>query len=192
MSYCLYIYAIQLDKLKKYCGSQDASILQTCETRLAGLMGHHNHDPIASGAPSLRMALKQLIYGEVLDQAYGFQYAYALKLLCELYGESLDNQGWSGIRIHYLDLMGKILEKYQLEKHLRALLYRGAPIKIPFIDEFPAMGYLYLQETIEIDSKLESSDFSEYEKDIAKSLDDFHSWAIIAKERHCELISFYH
>lgn len=195
MSYCLHVYAIDLEKLKSYCGSKNETILKHGEVKLGSLMTHHDDFFTASmppGTPSVRMALKQLINGEPRHPSYGFQYGYALKLLCELYGSPLNNNGWSATRDSYLEKMQEILKSYGLDSYLRRLLYRGAPVEIPVIQDFPAIGYLQLADAVAIDQAMKPVDFSNYDEDIAESLDNFHSWAITAKKVEGGLISFYH
>jgi hypothetical protein len=90
MSYGLMVYSVSLEKIREVCGSGDEKLVRMMGGRFRNEVqraDEYFEDEISSGAPKRLEAVRQLVMGEVLDQRYGFQYAYAYKLLVEHFGK---------------------------------------------------------------------------------------------------------
>ncbi|HUG92666.1 MAG TPA: hypothetical protein VML55_17630, partial [Planctomycetaceae bacterium] len=129
-----------------------------------------DQDADQPGGPQPLMAdvLRHLIMGEPYDPRVGFKYGYALEHLCQHFGEMLSNEHWSSFRsgaswgwFRKLDRTLKSLavpeKTFRVRTHLEN---RGSPIPIPEIEDFPAIGYLTLDEIREAAAALEQADLA--------------------------------
>src|SRR5262249_44341093 len=103
-------------------------------------------------ALTMQSALTQLVMGEEYNEEVGFMYGYALEFVCRHFGEELPNERWSAMPSgsqwartvdRGLKAAGVPESVLRVGKHL---MYRGAPIAIPEIEDFPGIGYLKLKE----------------------------------------------
>jgi hypothetical protein len=91
----------------------------------------------------------QMVMGEEYDEEAGFVYGYALEFICRHLGEFLPNGEWSAMRAEWAETADRALEASGVgEKalRLRRLMSRGSPVPLPEIEDFPAIGYLRLEE----------------------------------------------
>src|SRR4051794_34596265 len=85
--YSTVAYAIDIDRLRSAFGSGDEELLREVETKQARSLRRGDEtfeDMIRDGAPTRREALRQILAGEIQGPDWaGFQYGYALELLCK-------------------------------------------------------------------------------------------------------------
>lgn len=140
MSYSTITYGVDIDRLRAVFGSDDRALLDAIEAEQAADLDENEawfEDEIASGAPTLRQALEQIVAGAVTGPASaGFQYAYATEALCRRLGVRLEDTEDS---LGFLDDLG-------FDFRLRT---SRLPLPLPLPLDFPSVGYLNTAEVVE-------------------------------------------
>jgi hypothetical protein len=149
-------------------------------------------------------ALVHMILGGKPDPSQGYKYGYALSILCEHLGKTLDNEFWSSNRFRSLEAIDDVLKRAGVPvktfRVVKCLIERGAPVKIPEPDDFPSIGYLTRQEipriltaldAPKIETAIERED--EYEREwFHGAIDELRSWLRAASKAKRDLICFYY
>jgi hypothetical protein len=139
-------WRVDLDLLKTYC-SPDGKLTLTAVERAnpVALDRYDNND--LSEIP-IRQTIQDLLNGELNHPEIGFQYGYALELLCPFCGDMLDNDRVYPLSSYWFDEIDAAWAKLGMNDIIAIsdLLYRGAPIKLPSIDDFPCIGYMTAAE----------------------------------------------
>ena len=154
MGYCLHPFAIDLDRLTRVVGCRDASLFAALFERFG-----HRFAPIDELAAdhvegergiTVRTALTHLVMGEPYREEFGFVCGYALELLCEHFGEQLPNGQWSAMRSDWFTQVDAALVAAGLGGlSVTGLAFRGPPVVLPDIPDFPAVGYLTRAEVVD-------------------------------------------
>lgn len=147
---------------------------------------------------STREVMRHLIMGEEYDRSVGFKYGYALEMLCRRFGKLLPNEHWNSLRHGSmwfreidaaLQSLGIPESKFRVVRHLAE---RGSPIPIPEIDDFPAIGYLKLDEIREARKALGGVQLDAIEDEfLRESLVELRSWFQACIDSKRDLICFY-
>src|SRR5262245_21450577 len=140
MGYGFSVYSVDLKKLRTARGSKNARLAAAIKKKQAERFTHADDwfaDDIASGAPSLATALDELIAGKPTKKKYGFQYGYAIELLCEHFGKRIDEGDLSSRIDESLDPLLAKAKKPTLSKLLRSGVF---PLAIPEPRDFPEIG----------------------------------------------------
>ena len=141
MSYNLQVYAVDIDRLRAAFGSSDATLVSAIKADQADeIKDNWNwfRDEIDGGAPTLDAAVEHIVAGTLpVDGPHGFQYGYAVEVLCRQLGEELELRGDLGF-----------LAELGLET---ALLTSGPPLPVPPAADFPEVGFLTARQvTVEL------------------------------------------
>lgn len=203
MSYILTPIAVDLAKVTAAIGSKDRRLLATVTNKSStdfsqiDEMDDNGDDDDEDYAPtSVEDALRHLIMEEPPNPDVGYKYGYALEAICKHFGEFLPNSEWSAMRWEWaetvdlaLHLVGVPASVLRVEKHL---MTRGSPILIPRIDDFPAIGFLQLDEirTAHVavcGAKLDAIE----DGDARTSIEQLRSWLKSCLESRRDLICFY-
>jgi hypothetical protein len=132
MGYSTLVYGVDIDRLRSTFGSHDETWLREVEQEFADDLRQNDgrfSDEIRRGAPTLGEALAQILRGEITGHAgTGFQYGYAVELLCKHLGHPLDND----------DLI-EFVDDLEIPT---GVLSSGPPLPIPPPLDFPAIGFL--------------------------------------------------
>jgi hypothetical protein len=90
------------------------------------------HDRFYDTKPRVRSreALRQIVYGEELDRAYGTLYAHVVETICLQFGTSFQ-PGFMRAPVTELD---KLLKRRKCPVEVSDLVFRGSPIPIPSDD----------------------------------------------------------
>jgi hypothetical protein len=134
MGYSTTMYAVDLEDVVRAQGSKDGSLVAKIVKRYAADIEESNawfEEELADGAPTLDEALRQIVDGAPLDADYGFQYGYALELLCRHFGARVDED-----QIGFIEHLG-LRTKLNDER---------PPIEIPEPDDFPKISHLKRDE----------------------------------------------
>lgn len=195
MSFTFHPFAVSIAAIKKTCGSKDAMLIE----KLVKKFGEQfpGIDELDEDAVSMPKAIEDLVMGAKLNEDSGFKYGYALKFLCEQLGKPLPNELWSGARWDWVEDVDAALtdagidkKLFRLDPHLTA---RGAPVTLPKINDFPAIGYVLDAEFAKILPALpKSGDNSIKDEEIAESLGQLRQWFEECARTHMDLICFYH
>jgi hypothetical protein len=158
MGYTTSFYAVDLDDLRSVIGTQDAALPAALKAEFADDIADSaawHSDRIDDGAPTLDQALTQLLHGDALDAAHGFQYGYALELLCRHFGARVDDDD-----IGFVAQLG-------LQTSLNA--DHRLPIALPKPEDFPSINYLTRVELPEELARLEAQTRQTRDKGLAEA-----------------------
>lgn len=199
MSYHLTPFAIELDHLHSALGSRDAALLGKIRgvhaadlKRIDRLLKDAidlDEDPLTAGD-----VLRHLIMQEPCREDAGFAYGYCLQLMCHQLGEKLDNSAWSAMHGDWFDAIAAALRDGGVSSSalsIRDLAFRGSPVPLPPIDDFPAIGYLTAAEIGTARSALAAADFSNAGEEEAASIQQVGDWLNACWESNRGLVCFY-
>ncbi|MEU0539847.1 hypothetical protein ABZ319_08240 [Nocardia sp. NPDC005978] len=140
-----------------------------------------------------RTALEELFFSRPATGSEGFEYGYALKILCERFGGSLNNGHWYPVGSRGLDMIGEALAGLGVQFDPNDLAYSGSPVQLPQIDDFPAIGHLTRAEMVPLAKALEDVDLSTVEdRGVARAIAELREWCLFCTENGLDLVSFYH
>lgn len=192
MSYCVSAIAVDLDKVRAAIGSKNKKLLATLrEGAESGLnqieemiADHLEEDEDEDGNPlepfSVEEALQHLIMGGERREEFGFVYAYCLEYLCLHYGDFLDNGHWSAMRSEWFDTVQKGLKKAGVTEKmfsLNTLFFRGSPVELPEVADFPNFGYLTRPEIAKARAVLAQADFTTVkDRGVVEAIEQIRSW----------------
>ncbi|MEW4569390.1 hypothetical protein AB1L88_16115 [Tautonia sp. JC769] len=202
MSYILTPIAVDLGRIASLIGSGDDRLVGVLVEefghrikRIDKMAADHAEDIEAEAATTVRDALAQMVNGERYDEEVGFVYGYALEFVCEHLGECLPNEGWSGIRAEWAEMADEALGSVGVDEaalRLGSLMYRGSPVPLPAIDDFPFIGYL---RGPEIKAALEAFDEERLTRvgddEMRSSLAELRGWLRRCEASGRDLICFY-
>jgi hypothetical protein len=148
-------------------------------------------------ALTMRAALTQMVMGEEYNEELGFMYGYALEFICLHLGEHLPNTGWSAMPrgTAYAKKADAALKRAGVAEdvfQISQLMNRGAPVPLPLIEDFPAIGYMRVKEI-----KAALKEFSEdrltavKDEEVRESLAEVRGWLVTCAGSGRDLICFY-
>jgi hypothetical protein len=200
MSYRLLPIAVDLDALRLAIRSRDAALVGKirgrfyADTKKINQLLKQAFD--ADDEPlSIDDVLRHLIMDEPYRAEAGFAYGYGLELLSRQIGKTLPNGGWSAVRGDWFDTVAAGLRGcgvYSSAFSIRDLAFRGPPVPLPPIDEFPAIGYLTEAEIGTARAALGAADFSRLEdEEVVAAIRQVNSWFDACAEASRDLVCFY-
>jgi hypothetical protein len=203
MSYGVMAYAIDFDVIRRIVGSKDQQVLEDHEAdfeddaaSIDELLENQSDGDDEAPLPAARDALRQMIMGESLDDRVGFAYAYCLKFLCDAHGEFLDNRTWYPISARFLESVQKALDAAGVPNQTISVAHLTAgesPIPIPFVDDFPGIGFLArsaVPDAFEALSRVNPVDIADTEA--RESIGALTEWLATCRKSDRDLICFYH
>jgi hypothetical protein len=153
MGYILTATAVDLGKVAAALGSKNKRLVSTLVKKFGDEFDQHDEtaadfadDEDGEDALTMEDVLRQMVMGEEYNEELGFMYGYALDFICRHFGEELPNEHWSAMPSgsdwartvdRGLKAAGVPERVLRVEKHL---MYRGSPIPIPEIEDFPGIG----------------------------------------------------
>jgi hypothetical protein len=194
LSYAIMPYAVDLAKLRSLLGSGDAKVL-------AGIRGDrrfgHDFDGVDElgddTAVSARTALEQMIMGGDYDADAGYVYGYCWKILCEAYGRWLPNEHWSAMRFSWFDAVNDGLRAADVKFSPEDLIYGGAGVPLPSIDDFPAIGHVERGDMPALLATLEGIDDAAItDGDVLDAVREIQGWLQHCVTHERDLVCFYH
>jgi len=207
MSHGVMPFAVSLPQIRKVVGSRSKSLLLELREEFEDeLQEDHeevdeaNEDDEFDPELPLDDALRHLIMDEERWDYEGAKYGYAIELICSFYGEFLANEHWSGMRLTWAETVNDVLveagvpaEIFSIFNHL---LYRGSPVDIPEIDDFPFIGYVTLTEIPAVLTELTDERFAtiahEDADEIRLSLEQVREWLETCQRDKSDLVCFYY
>ncbi len=194
MSYAIQPYSVSLAALEKCLGSRKRRLVKKLCREFGN--GFAEIDELDEGSVPMERALTHLVMGEGLDENSGSKYGYALELLCGHFGHVLSNRCWSAMRSAWTEAVDEALvevgvapEQFSVNAHL---VSRGSPIPLPPIDDFPAIGYLGVEEIPSIAGVLAQSVGAGVEDaEIGDSITEIRNWLSRCGRDHTDLVCFY-
>ncbi len=205
MGYSLTAIAVDLGKVSGAVGSRNKRLVSALVKKFGD--DFEQFDEVAAdlgddegdeGALTMKDALTQMVMGEEYNEEFGFMYGYALEFICRHFGEELSNEHWSAMPSgsEWATTVDRALKAacvpekvLRVEKHL---MYRGAPIAIPEIEDFPGIGYLKLKEVKAAQKALEQAKTAAVkDKGVLASLQEIQSWLQTCADSGRDLVCFY-
>lgn len=209
MGYGLHPYAVQLHSIesllergsgsgglfRKFLGPSSGSLVQKLKRKYPDRFEDEDDDY----GLTLEDALTHLLNASEMDLRSGHKYGYAFELLCDHFGEFLDNSAWSAAEADWPDQVqaalvqaalkqaGMVADVFSLTDHLA---YRGAPIAIPKPDDFPCIGFLRAEEIDRAASVLRTADLSTTDEEIRGSVEQIRRWFEQCQSAGCDLVCF--
>jgi hypothetical protein len=207
VSYCVNAIAVDLDEVRAALGSKKKVLVARVRKEGAGLLDqvdemiadHVEEDEDEDGNPPEPLTaadiLRQLIMGEPYRREFGFAYGYCFEALCEHFGEGLNNSEWSAMHSEWFDTVGKELKKAGVDERalsLNTLFFRGPPVKLPTIEDFPSIGYLTKPEVAKARAALAKADLSKVKnRGAVESIEQIRSWLDECAESNRDLVCTY-
>ncbi len=207
MSYGVMPFAVSLSQIRKVVGSRSKSVLLELREEFEDELEEDreeveeaNEDDEFDPELPLADALRHLIMDEERWDYEGAKYGYAIEMLCSFYGEFLPNDRWSGMQLSWAETVNDALldvgiptETFSIFGHL---FYRGSPIDIPEIDDFPCIGYVTLAEIPAALAALNDDRIAavtnEDAEDIRVSLEQVREWLETCQRDKSDLVCFYY
>jgi hypothetical protein len=207
MSYCVTAIAVDLDDVRAVLGSKNKALLGRLRKQFAGnldqidemLADHVANDEDEDGNPPEPLTtadvLRHLVMGEPYREDFGFAYAYCFESLCLHFGDFLDNSHWSAMRSEWFDTVAEALEQAGVtEKQfsVNRLFFRGPPVELPDISDFPNIGYLTKAEIPKIRAALVQADLSKVKSKAAvEAIEQIASWLDACAKSKRDLVCTY-
>lgn len=186
MSYSLNVYMIDLGEAKRVIGCKDTKLLEKIRKhKLTSDADDEDSDEEQEAAEtdeedeelSEDVALEHLIMGTRPVAGQAHVYGYALERICRFLGERLDTCYFEGTNSRYLDQV----------KYVNSLVSRGPPVKLPPIDDFPAIGYLTRDECKSFDC----TDLDHPNREVRAGRNELFEWIEAAANEGKDLIGFW-
>lgn len=178
--------------LRRLIGSRTERLIHTIKREFAHRF--EQDESVDENEPTLEKALSDLLAGAELSTAHGHKYAYALDLLCDHFGEFLDNSAWSAMRGEWADDVYQAMKRAGIDEQAVSvndhLMFRGSPIAIPEPDDFPSIGFLRKQEIGNAVKAIDSGDLSSMDEEIKESVMQIRGWLARCEELDCDLVCF--
>ncbi len=185
MGYIVIPIAVDLDEVKNAIGSKDQALLATLKEVCASNLDQIDElleNALDEDAEPLSAddVLRHLIMGEPYREEAGFAYGYCFEILCQHFGDRLPNGEWSAMRSAWFDTVQAALETAGVSGKtfsVTTLVYRGPPVEMPEIDDFPGIGYLTKAEVKKFRDVLAAADLSKVEnQEAVSSIEQIRSW----------------
>jgi hypothetical protein len=160
MGYILNPIAVDLKKVAGVIGSKNKKLVGTLVKKFGDRFEEIDEmaadcmdEEDGEGVTTVRDALTQMVMGQEYNDELGFVYGYALEFICWHFGALLSNDSWSAMPSpsEWVQQADNALESVGVdEKTLRLsqLIYRGSPIPLPLIEDFPGIGYMTHEEIV--------------------------------------------
>ncbi|TCJ89401.1 hypothetical protein DFR71_6612 [Nocardia alba] len=186
MGYGIMAYSVRIEHLR--APSTFASEPAAFYDWMVGL-----HSSAISSAQR-RTALRELFFSEPHSGTDGADYGYALKVLCERFGGSLNNEYWYPIGSSGLDTVGQELARLGVKLDpADDLAFAGAPVPIPEVDDFPGIGYLTCARMNELAPALDAANLSVVgDPYVRGAIAEIQQWIHHCTEDGSDLVTFYH
>ena len=139
-------WRVNLDLLQTYCSPDGKLTLVAVERANSAALARYDTNDL-SDIP-IRQTIEDLLNGERNHPGIGFQYGYALELLCPFCGDMSANDLVYTLSSRWFDEIDAAWAKLEMSDVIAIsdLLDRGSPIKLPSIDDFPWIGYMTAAE----------------------------------------------
>lgn len=199
MSYRLSPIAVDLDALRLAIRSRDAALVGRIRGRfyadtkkidqLLKEAFDGDDEPL-----SICDVLRHLIMDEPYREEAGFAYGYGLELLCRQIGKALPNGGWSAIQSDRFDAVAAALRACGVNSSalsVRDLAFRGPPVPLPPIVEFPGIGYLTAAEIGTARAALAAADLGRASEEEAAAIRQVEDWLDQCAKSNRDLVCFY-
>jgi hypothetical protein len=191
MSTAVYAYLVPVAQLRAVPGSRDETLL-TAVAQFTGFL--KSIDELARHAdedekpPRCVDAARQIIYGEPLDDRYGYVYGYAYEAIGRALGTEME-RSWTQIARSYdwFKVLEEALKTLTIPLRVTDLVGRGPLFDLPEPDDFPGLGWWTADELAAAARAFAERDLNRLDSStthslgrVAEALDDIRSWVMAA------------
>ena len=207
MSYGVTPFAVRLPQIRKAVGSRSKSILRDLREEFEDELAEDreqveeaNEDDEFDPELSLEKALRHLILDEERWDYEGAKYGYAVEMICSFFGEILPNDHWTGMSLNWAETINDSLlesgvsaETFSIFGHL---FFRGSPVEIPEIEDFPCIGFVTLSEIPDVLDTLTDKQLSLIKSEVGvrirAALRQVREWLETCQRDKADLVCFYY
>ena len=192
MGYNYSAYAVDLKALRKVWGKgrkQRELFDEICEEHEDDIADNYESFEdyiVEDGAPILKRALYEIFLGKPSQKDHGFQYGYALQLLCEQLGERVGEEELSWFA-EYID---PLLKKARCPSTEQMMGEGTLPLKIPMPKDFPVIGTVEAAGCIAALGALGTIRAMTEDDDALYAIDEITIWFEAAKKKKRGLVWF--
>ncbi|GAA1655439.1 DUF7691 family protein [Actinoplanes couchii] len=114
---------------------------------------------------------------------------------CEQHGRFLDNTGWMPVPVDFSARVDEYLTGHDLLADgftVTGLLFGGAPVPLPPIDDFPGIGYREYGTLTEAAAKLAEAGLLDMPADMGSAVYEVFQWLAQADDRKLSVVGFFH
>lgn len=176
MNGALAAYSVDLRILRRAVGSKDEVLHEALRT--------HRRNPE-------RRALWSLIEGERPNVA-GNYCGYALEKLCRTLGRRLPTSLLSPAPLELINSVDEEIRRLGSSLPLSGIISRGAPIRLPAIEDFPMIGYLEANEVTAERGKAKARPIVSPNRDWDSVIIEVEDWLEIAAARKTGIVGFFY
>jgi hypothetical protein len=192
MGYAYSVYGVDLAKLKALWGCKDAKLAAAIKKKHADRIDDNTEsfeDEIEDeDAPTLGVAIDEIFAGKCKQKDHGFQYGYALELLCHHLGKRIDEESLSYFDDWIDPLLGKAKHS---EKDTQKLIGANTfPIKIPEPADFPTIGTLDDAGMKKLDAALDKIEPLATDDDAKEIIKELRGWTSRARKAKRQIVWF--
>jgi hypothetical protein len=205
VSYCVNPIAVDLDEVRRVIGSKNKELFTRLKEAVSGgleqidgmLADRFDDDEDGDLGEPLTTAdlLRQMILSEPYRDGIGFAYGYCFEALCEYFGERLNNGHWSAMRAEWFESVQVALGQAGLNKKqfsVDTLAFRGPPVALPEIDDFPNIGYLTRAEIASARPVLATADLSKVKvRGAVEAIEQIRKWLDVCAASNRDLVCTY-
>lgn len=189
MGYAYSVYAVDLKKLKRLWGKRDKKLGKALRAKHAEDIKQNTDwfdDAIAErGSPTLGRAIHEILDGKCAAKGHGFQYGYAVELLCRELGGRVDE-----VSLTWFDDVLDPLLKRAKQPALAKLLGKGVrPMPIPAPADFPEIGTIEPAGLVKLDAALAKLDDGG-DENTKMVIDEVRGWCARAKKQKRGVVWF--
>lgn len=197
MGYGAMAWAVDLDRVRSTIGSGDAALVQRY-----GVSFTDRYDELqqsvqdtTSGAVTLADVARHMIMAQPYDDRIGYAYGYFLEHLCDRLGTFLDNQAWMPVPVDYCERVDNALADAGLLADgftTSGLVFGGAPVPLPRIDDFPGIGFREFGTLEEPAQRLSYAATAEIDTGFINAACDVFQWLSQAHSTGRSVVVFFH
>lgn len=161
-------------------------IHEELEDEIADNFESFEDEIIENGAPIIQRALYEIFAGKPTQKQHGFQYGYALELICRQIGENVidEEMGW------FYDEMNPLLKKARCPSVEQMMGEGILPLKIPMPNDFPVIGTVEPAGCIAAVGALDTIRGMTKDDDALYCIDQVRGWFDTAVKMKRGLVSF--
>lgn len=191
MGYSFSVYAVDLEKLKAVWGSADDKVKNALKKKLADDITENDEtwaEQIASeGVPSTETALDDIFAGKATKRKHGFQYGYALEIICRHLGKRVDDLDMTWVD----ELIDPLLKKHKKPNAQKLLGSGSFPMPIPKPADFPEIGTIDAAGMTALGAALDAiEEDAEDDDDATEVIEELRGWLASAKKAKKQIVWF--
>lgn len=192
VGYSYNVYAVDLARLQKLWGSADDKVKKALLKKQATRIAENDEtfeDTIQDGAPTLTTCIDDIFAGKITKKQHGFQYGYALEVICAHLGSRIDD-----LELSWFDeFLDPYLKKAKQPSTQKLVGRDVRPIAIPKPEDFPEIGTIDAAGMTKLAAALDAIEASveeDEDDDAAEVMEELRGWLSLAKKAKQQIVWF--